>query len=85
MLGIDHVVTCSTKENTGCGICLYTVYTAQSLKFKRVSLNETPEFPFWGLNTFVDFVLRDSKKMETINKLNYIIFHNKNIYFHKTP
>ena len=28
---------------------------AQSPKFKRVSLNETPEFPFWGLNICVDF------------------------------
>ena len=25
VLGIDHVVTYSTKENTGCGICLYTL------------------------------------------------------------
>ena len=34
----------------------------QSPKFKRVSLNETPEFPFWGLNICVDFDLKDSKK-----------------------
>ena len=34
----------------------------QSPKFKRVSLNETPEFPFWGLKFCVDFDLRDSKK-----------------------
>ena len=25
-------------------------------------MNETPEFPFWGLNICVDFALRDSKK-----------------------
>ena len=36
--------------------------TPQSLKFKRVSLNETPKFPFWGLNTCVDFDLRESEK-----------------------
>ena len=49
-------------------------------KFKRVSLNETPEFPFWGLKICVDFDLRDSKKMEKINKLkkNY-----KNTDIHK--
>ena len=40
-----------------------------SPKFKRVSLNETPEFPSWSLNICVDFDLRDSKKMENINKL----------------
>ena len=40
-----------------------------STKFKRVSLNETPEFPFWCLKICVDFDLRDSKKMENINKL----------------
>ena len=33
-----------------------------SPKFKRVSLKETSEFPFWGLNICVDFDLRDSKK-----------------------
>ena len=30
---------------------------SQSPKFKRVSLNETPEFPFWGLNICVDYDL----------------------------
>ena len=34
----------------------------QSPKFKRVSQNETPDFPFWGLNICVDFVQRDLKK-----------------------
>ena len=52
-------------------------------KFKRVSLNETPDFTFWGLSIFVDFDLRDSKKMENMKKLNRIIFHNKNIDIHK--
>ena len=32
------------------------------LQFKRVLLNETPEFPFWGLKICVDFYLRYSKK-----------------------
>ena len=53
-----------------------------SPKFKRVSLDETPEFPFWGLH--LDFDLRDSKKNEKIKKLNKITFHNKNIDIHKT-
>ena len=39
-----------------------------SPKFKKVWLNETPEFPFWGLKIYVDFDLRDSKKMESISK-----------------
>ena len=30
-------------------------FSVLSPKFKRVSLNETPEFPFWGLNICVDF------------------------------
>ena len=38
----------------------------------RVSLNETPEFPFWVLHICVDFDLSDSTKMETIKKLNEI-------------
>ena len=54
-----------------------------SPKFKRVSLNETPEFPFWGLKICVDFDLRDSKNMENINKLKKIIFHYKNTDIHK--
>ena len=54
-------------------------FWAQSPKFKRVSLDKTTEFPFWGLNICVDFDLRDSKKSENINKLKKIIFHNKNI------
>ena len=40
-----------------------------SPKFKIVSLNETPEFPFWDLIFCVDFDFRDSEKMENINKL----------------
>ena len=35
-----------------------------SPKFKRVSLNDTPEFPFWGLNIYVNFDLRGYKKKE---------------------
>ena len=59
------------------------MYVSQSPKFKRVSLDKTLEFPFWSLN-ILDFDLRDSKKIENINKLNKIIFPNKNIVIHKT-
>ena len=62
---------------------LYVDWT-QSPKFKRVSLDKTPEFPFWGLIICVDFDLRYSKEMENINKLNKMVFHNKNIDIHKT-
>ena len=61
------------------GVLQYTL--VQSPKFKRVSLDKTPEFPFWELNICVDFDLRDSKKIENMNKLNKIIFNNKNIDF----
>ena len=61
-----------------------TILIPLSLKFKRVSLDKTPEFSFWCLNICVDFDLRDSKKIENINKLNKIIFHNKKIDIHKT-
>ena len=59
-------------------------FLPMSPKFKRVSLNKILEFPFWGLNIYVDFDLRNSKKMENIIKLKKIIFHNKNIDIHKT-
>ena len=36
----------------------------QSPKFKRVSLNETLEFPLWGLSIIVDFDLKDLKSGE---------------------
>jgi len=65
---------------------LYTInllVELQSPKFKRVSLDKTPEFPFWGLNICVDFDLRDLKKIENINKLNKRIFHNQNIDIYK--
>ena len=55
-----------------------------SLKFKRVSLNETSEFPFWGLIISVDFDLRDFIKMVRYKGLNKIIFQNKNIDIYKT-
>ena len=58
-------------------------FKPQSPKFKRVSLNETPEFPFWGLHIFVDFDLRDLKKIENMNNLNKVIFHYKNTDIHK--
>ena len=56
----------------------------QSLKFKRVLLNETSEFPFWGLIICVDFDLRDSIKMVRYKGLNKLIFQNKNIDIYKT-
>ena len=63
---------------------MYAYIACQSPKFKRVSLNETLEFPFWGLNICVDFDLRDSKKMENLNQVKKIIFYYKNIDIHKT-
>jgi len=47
-------------------------------------LNETPEFPVWGLHICVDFDLKDSKKIENIKKLKKIIFHNTSIDIQKT-
>ena len=35
---------------TSNNICTLLTLSLLSPKFKRVSLNETPEFPFWGLN-----------------------------------
>jgi len=63
---------------------LIDLYINPSPKFKRVSLNETPELPFWGLNICVDFDLRDSKNMNNMKKPNKIIVYNKNIDIHKT-
>ena len=42
--------------------CTHVPSYHQSPKFKRVSLNETPEFPFWGLGNCVNFDLRNFKK-----------------------
>ena len=56
----------------------------QSPKFKKSIIDETPEFPFWGLNICVDFDLRDSKILENMEKLHKIIFHITNIYILKT-
>ena len=63
---------------------LYFSVLSLSPKFKGVSLNETTEFPFWGLDICVDFDSRDSKKMENINKVKKIMFYYKNIDIHKT-
>ena len=41
-----------------------TILSTQSTKFKRVSLNETLEFPLWGLSIIVDFDLKDLKSGE---------------------
>ena len=43
-------------------ILSFWIVCIQSPKFNRVSLNETPEFPFRGLNIQVNFNLRDSEK-----------------------
>ena len=50
-----------------------------SPKFKRVSSNEPSGFPFWGLIICVDFYLKNFKKGE-YEKINEIIFHNKDEY-----
>ena len=39
-------------------------FWTQSPKFKRVSLKETPELYFCGLNSCEDFDLRDSENRE---------------------
>ena len=46
----------------------------QSSKFEKVSLNETSEFPFWGLNIRVNFYLRDSENKENMKKIKKIYF-----------
>ena len=33
----------------------------QSPKFKRVSLDETPEFPFWGLNIVIKEIRKNGE------------------------
>ena len=68
----------------GGGNDFFRQYNTLSSKLKRVSLNQTPELPFWGLCICVDNVLRDSKKFEKMKKLNKIIFHSKNIDIDKT-
>ena len=45
-----------------CTILAFMVEQVQSPKFKRVSLNKTREFPFWGLNIYVDFDFEIRKK-----------------------
>ena len=47
-------------------------------------LNETSEFPFWGLIICVDFDSRDLIKMVRYKGLDKIIFQNKNIDIYKT-
>ena len=62
-------------------------YTHNVLPIPKIKsvLNKTPEFPFWDLHICVDFDLRDSKKIENLNKLKKMMFHyKKNIDFHKT-
>ena len=55
---------------------LYTpiIYTSKFMsgKFMRVSLNKTPEFPFWGVNIYVDFNFRNQKtKRENKENMSY--------------
>ena len=52
--------------------------------WKSIALEKAPEIPFWGLDICVNFDIRESKKIENIDKLNKIIIHNKNIDIHKT-
>ena len=60
-------------------------FWAQSPKFKRVSLNETPGLYFCCLNICEDFDLRYSENGEYEEMtLNNIIFYNKNIDIYKT-
>ena len=54
------------------------------MKLKRVSLNETSKFPFWGVYICVDFNLRNQKTKENVKKLDKIIFLNTNIDIYKT-
>ena len=55
---------------------LYTpiIYTSKFMsgKFMRVSLNKTPEFPFWGVNIYVYFNFRNQKtKRENKENMSY--------------
>jgi len=85
-----HGYSTGAPESGCITLFMYSVWVqywspgTKSPKFKRVSLNETPEFPFRGPNIWVDFNLRDSKKRRIWRKPNNIIFHNKNIDIHKT-
>ena len=69
-----YIVHCKFKQCKQVTVCI--VHRARNL---RVSLNETPQFPFWRLSICEDFDLRDSKKMENIKKQ-----YNTNIDIHKT-
>ena len=53
--------------------CVHIDCTVTEPKIKKI----------WGLNICLYFDLRDSKKIEIINKLKNI-FHYKNIDIHKT-
>ena len=59
---IDSIDLMQGKLFQKCTDLLYCSVLSLSPKFKRVLLNETPKFPFWGLNICVDFDLRGSKK-----------------------
>ena len=56
-----HVPKCTSKPRFRLGF-KKQLFGPLSPKFKRVSLNETPEFHIWGFNICVDFYLRNSKK-----------------------
>ena len=49
-------------------------YTLHDRKFKRISLNNTAEFPFWGLQIYEDF------NVNTKNNHIYIIKQEIRIY-----
>ena len=54
------LLTSSDTRRSLMHLFLFTT-SPQSPKFKRVSLNETLEFPLWGLSISVDFDLEDLK------------------------
>ena len=51
-------------------------YTLHDRKFKRISLNNTAEFPFWGLQIYEDF------NVNTKNNHIYIIKQDIRIYIY---
>ena len=56
-----------------------------SSKFKILSLNEIPEFPFWRLSICVGFDFNEIKKKENVKKLNKTISRDKKFVFTKLP
>ena len=59
-------------------------YSPLSRKFKRVSLNETPEFPVCGVYICLDFNLRNQKTKREWKETTCNICHNKIFKTYKT-